>query len=153
MIGLLQRVIEGRVVVDGQVVGDVGPGLVVLVAVEPTDTEAQADRLVERILGYRVFDDDRGRMNLSVRDIRGGVLLVPQFTLAADTATGMRASFTGAAGPELGRRLFDRAVAQARGELGDRVATGRFGAHMQVSLTNDGPVTFWLRVAAAPGGG
>lgn len=153
MIGLLQRVIEGRVVVDGQVVGDVGPGLVVLVAVEPTDTEAQADRLVERILGYRVFDDDRGRMNLSVRDIRGGVLLVPQFTLAADTATGMRASFTGAAGPELGRRLFDRAVAQARGELGDRVATGRFGARMQVSLTNDGPVTFWLRVAAAPGGG
>lgn len=153
MIGLLQRVIEGRVVVDGQVVGEVGPGLVVLVAVEPADTEAQADRLVERILGYRVFDDDRGRMNLSVRDIRGGVLLVPQFTLAADTAKGMRASFTGAAGPELGRRLFDRAVARASDELGDRVATGRFGARMQVSLTNDGPVTFWLRVAAAPGGG
>jgi len=153
MIGLLQRVIEGRVVVDGQVVGEVGPGLVVLVAVEPTDTEAQADRLVERILGYRVFEDDRGRMNLGVRDIRGGVLLVPQFTLAADTAKGMRASLTGAAGPELGRRLFDRAVARARDELGERVATGRFGAHMQVSLTNDGPVTFWLRVAAAPGGG
>ena len=153
MIGLLQRVTAARVVVDGEIVGEVGPGLVVLVAVEPTDTEAQADRLVDRVLGYRVFDDDRGRMNLSVRDIRGGVLLVPQFTLAADTAKGMRASFTGAAGPEPGRRLFDHAVARARDELGDRVATGRFGAHMQVSLTNDGPVTFWLRAAAAPGGG
>jgi D-aminoacyl-tRNA deacylase len=152
MIGLLQRVTEGRVVADGEVVGKVGPGLVVLVAVEPADTETQADRLVDRILGYRVFDDDRGRMNLSVRDIRGGVLLVPQFTLAADTAKGMRASFTGAAEPDLGRRLFDHAVARARDELGDRVATGRFGAHMQVSLTNDGPVTFWLRVAAGPGG-
>ena len=153
MIGLLQRVTEGLVVVDGEVVGQVGPGLVVLVAVEPADTEVQADRLVDRILGYRVFDDDRGRMNLSVRDTRGGVLLVPQFTLAADTDKGLRASFTGAAEPALGRRLFAHAVARARDELGERVATGRFGAHMQVSLTNDGPVTFWLRVAAAPGGG
>jgi D-tyrosyl-tRNA(Tyr) deacylase len=153
MIGLLQRVSEGRVMVDGEVVGEVGPGLVVLIAVEPADTDVQADRLVDRILGYRVFDDDQGRMNRSLRETGGGVLLVPQFTLAADTARGTRASFTGAAEPALGRRLFDHVVRRARAELGDRVATGRFGARMQVSLTNDGPVTFWLQAAAAPARG
>ncbi len=145
MIGLLQRVSDGSVEVDGKVVGCVGRGLVVLIAVEPQDTVAQAERLVERLIGYRVFEDAAGRMNLSVTDIGGGLLLVPQFTLAADTNKGMRPSFTGAASPEHGRRLFDHAVSHARSKLGDRVATGRFGAHMRVSLTNDGPVTFWLR--------
>lgn len=153
MIGLLQRVTEARVDVDGAVVGRIGPGLLVLLAVEPTDTQAQADRLVERLTGYRVFEDDAGRMNLSVADTGGGLLLVPQFTLAADTGKGMRPSFTSAASPELGRRLFDYAADRARAQLGgDRVATGQFGAHMQVSLTNDGPVTFWLRTLAPPRG-
>jgi len=153
MIALLQRVTHARVEVDGGVVGQIGPGLLVLVAVEPADTEAQADRLVERLIGYRVFEDAQGRMNLSVLDTGGGMLLVPQFTLAADTGKGMRPSFTGAATPERGRALFDSAVHRARIRLGDRVATGRFGAHMRVSLTNDGPVTFWLRVPAPAIGG
>lgn len=152
MIGLLQRVTHASVEVDGLVVGRIGPGLLVLVAVEPTDTQAQADRLVERLVGYRVFEDAQGRMNLSLLDTGGGLLLVPQFTLAADTGKGMRPSFTRAAPPELGRALFDYTVLKARSQLGDRVATGRFGAHMQVSLTNDGPVTFWLR-ATMPAGG
>lgn len=153
MIALLQRVSHGRVEVDGEVQGQIGPGLLVLLAVEPADTEAQADRMVERLLGYRVFEDAMGRMNLSLVDTGGGLLLVPQFTLAADTEKGLRPSFTGAAAPEHGRALFDYAASQARLQLGDRVATGRFGAHMQVSLTNDGPVTFWLRVAAPASGG
>jgi D-tyrosyl-tRNA(Tyr) deacylase len=145
LIGLLQRVTGARVEVDGSVVGQIGPGLLVLVAVEPGDTEAQAERLADRLARYRVFEDDAGRMNLSLLDTGGGLLLVPQFTLAADTSKGLRPSFTSAAAPELGRHLFDHAVSSARRHLGDRVATGRFGAHMQVSLTNDGPVTFWLR--------
>jgi D-tyrosyl-tRNA(Tyr) deacylase len=148
LIALLQRVSQGRVEVDGVTVGRIGPGLVVLFAVEPADTEAQADRLIDRLARYRVFEDEAGRMNLSLLDTGGGLLLVPQFTLAADTHKGLRPSFTGAAPPELGRRLFDYAVANARKLLGDRVATGRFGAHMRVSLTNDGPVTFWLQVTA-----
>lgn len=153
MIGLLQRVTEARVDVDSAVVGRIGPGLLVLLAVEPTDAEAQADRLIERLVGYRVFEDAAGRMNLSVADTGGGLLLVPQFTLAADTDKGMRPSFTRAAPPELGRHLFDYAVGRARAQLGgDRVATGRFGAHMRVSLTNDGPVTFWLRTPVPPRG-
>ena len=152
VIALLQRVTQGRVEVDGTVVGEIGGGLVVLLAVEPSDTEAQADRLVERLLGYRVFEDPAGRMNLSLVDAGGGLLLVPQFTLAADTSKGMRPSFTGAASPELGRALFDHVAARARARLGGRVATGRFGAHMQVSLTNDGPVTFWLRTASPAAG-
>ena len=119
------------------------PGLLVLVAVQPDDTAARAERLLERLLGYRVFPDARGRMNLSLRDIGGGLLLVPQFTLAADTRKGTRASFTPAAPPELGERLFDHLVDCAR-RAHPRVATGRFGADMQVSLVNDGPVTFWL---------
>lgn len=149
MIGLLQRVTEARVTADGEVTGEIGAGLLVLLAVEPGDAEAQADRLLERLVGYRVFPDAAGRMNLSVAETGGGLLLVPQFTLAADTSKGMRPSFTSAAAPEHGRTLFDYVVCQARQRLGERVATGRFGVHMQVSLTNDGPVTFWLRVEPA----
>ncbi len=137
-----------------EAVGAIGPGLLVLVGVERDDTAAQAERLLERLLGYRVFEDAQGRMNRSVADTAGGVLLVPQFTLAADTAKGMRASFTPAAPPDHGRRLFDHLAARARACHAGAVATGRFGAHMQVSLVNDGPVTFWLRVASpAPDGG
>jgi D-tyrosyl-tRNA(Tyr) deacylase len=147
MIGLLQRVTDAQVSVQGSVVGRIGAGLLVLLAVEPMDTEAQADRLVERLVGYRVFEDADGRMNLSLGDTGGGLLLVPQFTLAANTGKGLRPSFTGAAPPELGQRLFDYAASRARSLLGDRVATGRFGAHMRVSLTNDGPVTFWLQAS------
>ena len=152
MIALLQRVSAGRVEVDGTVVGQIGAGLLVLLAVEPTDTGAQADRLVERLLGYRVFEDPEGRMNLSLVDTGGGLLLVPQFTLAADTTRGMRPGFARAASPDLGRSLFEHVVRVARAKLGDRVATGQFGAHMQVTLTNDGPVTFWLRTAAPSAG-
>ena len=148
MIALLQRVSHGRVEVDGTTVGQIGPGLVVLFAVEPADTEAQAERLIDRLARYRVFEDDAGRMNLSLLDTGGGLLLVPQFTLAADTRKGLRPSFTSAAPPELGRRLFEYAAASARQLLGERVATGQFGAHTRVSLTNDGPVTFWLQVTA-----
>ncbi len=147
MISLLQRVSRAQVDVGGATVGQIGPGLLVLLAVQPADTESQAERLVDRLLHYRVFEDAEGRMNLSLLDTGGSLLLVPQFTLAADTGKGLRPSFTGAAPPELGRRLFDHAVAQARLQLGERVATGRFGAYMQVSLTNDGPVTFWLESA------
>ena len=146
MIGLLQRVTDAAVTVDGQVVGEIGPGLLVLLAVQPGDSRTEADRLVERVVGYRVFADPAGRMNLSLADTGGALLLVPQFTLAADTSTGMRPSFTSAAAPEHGRTLFDYAADRARARLGGRVAAGRFGAHMRVSLTNDGPVTFLLHV-------
>ena len=139
---------RANVDVAGATVGRIGPGLVVLLAVEPTDGTEQADRLIDRLLRYRVFEDEAGRMNRSLLDTGGGLLLVPQFTLAADTGKGLRPSFTGAAPPDLGRQLFDHAVACARRLLGERVASGEFGAHMQVSLTNDGPVTFWLRVPA-----
>ena len=149
MIGLLQRVSAARVEVDGETVGAIETGLLVLVGVERGDSEAQADRLLERLLGYRLFADADGKMNLSVREIGGGLLLVPQFTLAADTRKGMRPSFTSAAPPDEGERLFDYLVAQSR-QRHAPVASGRFGAHMQVGLTNDGPVTFWLH--CAPGG-
>ncbi len=145
MIGLLQRVSAAQVVVDGETVGAIGRGLLVLVGIERGDGEAQADRLLERLLGYRVFADAQGKMNLSLSAIDGGLLLVPQFTLAADTNSGMRPSFTPAAPPELGERLFGYLLAQARVKY-PRVASGKFGADMQVSLTNDGPVTFWLQV-------
>lgn len=145
MIGLLQRVAQASVEVGGASVGAIGPGLLVLVCAERGDTEAEADRLLERVLGYRVFGDAEGKMNLSLRDVQGGLLLVPQFTLAADTHKGMRPSFTPAAPPQEGERLFDYFAAQARSAY-PLVETGRFGAHMQVSLTNDGPVTIWLRV-------
>ena len=145
MIGLLQRVSEARVTVAGQTVGEIGPGLLVLVGVEKGDTEAQADRLLERLLGYRVFADSEDKMNLSLRDTSGGLLLVPQFTLAADTGKGARPSFSSAAAPEDGKALFDYFLTKARAAHID-VASGQFGADMQVSLTNDGPVTFWLQV-------
>jgi len=145
MIGLLQRVSQASVTVEGRTVGAIGRGLLVLVAVERHDTEAQADRLLERILSYRVFPDGDGKMNRSVTDIGGELLLVSQFTLAADTSKGTRPGFSPAASPEQGRRLFDYFVAAARRVHG-KVATGEFGADMQVSLINDGPVTFWLQV-------
>jgi len=145
MIGLLQRVTAARVEVDGTVVGVIDRGLLVLVGVQKGDDAAKAERLLERLLGYRVFPDASGKMNLSLRDIAGGLLLVPQFTLAADTKKGTRASFTPAAPPGDGRHLFELLVDRARVAHGD-VATGLFGADMQVSLTNDGPVTFWLEV-------
>ena len=146
MIGLLQRVTQASVTVDGQVLGAIGRGLMVLVCAERGDTAREADALLAKLLGYRVFPDDAGKMNRSVSDVEGGLLLVPQFTLAADTKSGMRPSFTPAASPEDGRRLFDHVVAAACTRH-PNVATGQFGADMQVSLTNDGPVTFWLQVA------
>ncbi|HET9818116.1 MAG TPA: D-aminoacyl-tRNA deacylase [Rhodanobacteraceae bacterium] len=146
MISLLQRVTSASVEVDGETVGAIDAGLLVMVAVEPGDGEAQVQRMCERLLGYRVFADDAGRMNRSLAEIGGGLLLVPQFTLAADTRKGMRPSFTTAATPAEGQRWFERLVELARATH-PGVATGRFGAHMQVRLVNDGPVTFLLRVA------
>ena len=144
MIALIQRVLSARVEVAGETVGAIGPGLLALVAVEPQDGEPQARRMLERLLGYRVFADDAGKMNRSLADTGGGLLLVSQFTLAADTRSGMRPSFTSAAPPEHGRRWFDRLLELARAAY-PAVETGRFGAHMVVSLVNDGPVTFLLR--------
>ncbi len=143
MIALIQRVSQARVEVDGGTVGAIGPGLLALVAVQPDDTEARAARMLERLLGYRVFDDGDGRMNRSLVDVAGGLLLVSQFTLAADTRQGMRPSFTSAAAPEHGRRVIEHLLESARA-VHPVVACGRFGAHMQVHLVNDGPVTFWL---------
>lgn len=145
MIGLLQRVSGARVDVGGSCIGEIGKGILVLIGVERGDTTAQADRLLERLLAYRVFADKGGKMNLSVVDVEGGLLLVPQFTLAADTNSGNRPSFSSAAPPEEGARLFEYVAAHARKQH-PTVAAGRFGADMQVSLTNDGPVTFWLQV-------
>ena len=145
MIGLLQRVSEAAVRVDGATVGAIGPGLLVLLCAEKGDTEREADLLLTKLLGYRVFSDEAGKMNRSLADVNGGLLLVPQFTLAADTKSGTRPSFTPAAAPEDGRRLFDHVVRQARTRHA-QVETGVFGADMKVSLINDGPVTFWLRV-------
>lgn len=145
MIGLLQRVRKADVVVEGEQVGAIGPGLMVLVCAERGDTVKDADALLTKLLAYRVFADDAGKMNRSVTDVQGGLLLVPQFTLAADTRSGTRPSFTPAAPPAEGKQLFDHFVAQAQARHGV-VETGRFGADMQVSLTNDGPVTFWLQV-------
>ncbi|MDE2086959.1 MAG: D-tyrosyl-tRNA(Tyr) deacylase [Xanthomonadaceae bacterium] len=143
MIALIQRVLSARVEVENETVGAIGAGLLALVAVQPHDGEREAQRLLQRLLGYRVFGDEAGRMNRSLADIGGGLLLVSQFTLAADTRSGMRPSFTAAASPEHGRRWFERLVALARAAH-PRVETGRFGAHMVVSLVNDGPVTFRL---------
>lgn len=145
MIALLQRVSEARVSVAGRAVGEIAAGLLVLVGIEKGDAEAQADRLLDRLLGYRVFPDDQGRMNRSLTDTGGGLLLVSQFTLAADTDKGTRPSFSSAAAPDRARELFDYLVALARTRYG-RVATGEYGAHMSVALINDGPVTFRLRV-------
>ncbi len=145
MIGLLQRVSEASVRVDGEVVGAIGPGLMVLVCAEKGDTEREADALLNKLLGYRVFSDEAGKMNRSIGDTAGGLLLVPQFTLAADTKSGTRPSFSPAAAPADGRRLFDYVVRQARERHGI-VETGQFGADMKVGLVNDGPVTFWLQI-------
>ena len=144
MIGLLQRVSSAHVDVAGEPVAAIGRGLLVLVGVEPEDDEARAERLLQRLLGYRVFPDAEGRMNLSLRDAGGGLLLVPQFTLAADTRKGARPSFSAAADPAEGRRLFAYLVGRAR-EVWQPVGSGVFGADMQVGLVNDGPVTFWLK--------
>ncbi len=143
MIGLLQRVAWASVDVGPRRVAAIQRGLLVLVGVQQGDSEARAERLLERLLGYRVFPDEQQRMNLSLCDVRGGLLLVPQFTLAADTRKGMRASFSSAAAPEAGERLFGYLVRRAR-ERHSGVETGLFGADMQVGLLNDGPVTFWL---------
>ena len=145
MIGLLQRVSEARVLVGGQTIGAIDHGLLVLVCAEKGDSEANTRRLIEKVLAIRIFADEAGKMNRSVSDVGGGILLVPQFTLAADTRGGTRPSFSGAAAPERGRQLFELAVSTAR-ERHSPVATGRFGAHMQVGLVNDGPVTIWLRI-------
>lgn len=148
MIGLLQRVSRASVEIDAATVGEIGQGILAFVCAEPGDSRAGADRLIERLLGYRVFSDANGKMNLSVKDVGGALLLVPQFTLAADTGKGMRPSFSSAAPTEDARAMFDYLVTRARAEHAP-VAAGRFGAHMSVSLTNDGPVTFWLRVDPA----
>ena len=148
MIALIQRVSRAEVRVENETVGAIGRGILALVCAEPGDDESTAERLLERVLGYRVFSDGAGKMNLSVADVVGGVLLVPQFTLAADTSKGMRPSFSSALAPEAARGLFDHLLGRARA-LHPEVASGRFGEHMQVSLTNEGPVTFWLRVSPA----
>ena len=153
MIAVLQRVRQARVEVDGAVVGAIGPGLLVLVCAERGDTEAEADKLLAKILKLRIFSDGAGKMNRSVQDLDGqgacgGLLLVSQFTLAADTTGGNRPSFTQAAAPDEGRRLYDYAVAQAR-KLHPEVATGQFAVDMQVHLVNDGPVTIPMRIAPA----
>lgn len=145
MIGLLQRVSEAAVTVEGRVIGAIGPGLLVLVGVQRGDGATQASRLLQRLLDYRVFADEQGRMNRSLRDTGGGLLLVPQFTLAADTSSGNRPGFSTAAEPALARALFEGLLAEARAAHPE-VACGEFGAHMAVQGVNDGPVTFWLQV-------
>ena len=145
MLALIQRVASAAVTVDDAVVGAIGPGLLALVAVEPGDTEAHFRRMAERLLGYRVFADDAGKMNRSLGETGGGLLLVSQFTLAADTRSGMRPSFTTAAPPAEAERGFNRLVELCRASHAGGVETGRFGAHMVISLVNDGPVTFLLR--------
>lgn len=146
MISLIQRVSEARVVVDGAVIGQIGAGLLVLVCAERGDSESQADRLLAKLLKLRIFSDEAGKMNRSVQDVAGGLLIVSQFTLAADASGGNRPSFTQAAAPDEGRRLYDHFVAQARAQH-PVVETGRFAADMKVYLVNDGPVTIPLRIA------
>lgn len=145
MIGLIQRVSGAHVSISGEKIAEIATGLLVLVGVERPDTPETAEKLAARLVAYRVFSDVAGKMNRSVRDVGGAVLLVPQFTLAADTSAGLRPSFSRAAPPESGARLFDALVAAVAGS-GVPYACGRFGADMQVALTNDGPVTFWLQV-------
>ena len=145
MIALLQRVTQASVSVEGQEIGRIQKGLMVLVCAERDDTEKEAQALLTKLLTYRVFADEAGKMNLNLEQVGGGLLLVPQFTLAADTRSGTRPSFTPAAPPDVAKKLFDYFVASAR-DAHIHLETGRFGADMQVSLTNDGPVTFWLQV-------
>ena len=146
MIGLLQRVTQARVEVEGQTIGQIEQGLLVLLGIEKNDCEASADNLLRRILSYRVFEDTHGKMNLDLRHVHGELLIVPQFTLPADTRKGSRPSFTPAASPEEAKQLYSYFVTQAR-QQHPAVATGQFGADMQITLTNDGPVTFWLQTA------
>jgi len=148
VIALLQRVTTASVVVSGATVAAIGPGLLALTCVERGDGEKEAKRLAERVCGYRIFSDDTGRMNLSVVEVGGSLLLVPQFTLAADTKKGMRPGFSSSGNPVAGETLFRSFVAHCRERVSE-VQTGQFGSHMEVSLTNDGPVTFWLQVEAA----
>lgn len=149
MIALIQRVSRASVHIDGDPVGSIDAGLLALVCAERGDGEREAQALVDRLLDYRVFADEAGRMNLGLRAVGGGLLLVPQFTLAADTSSGLRPSFSPAAPPEQGRLLFEHLVARAR-VAHSPVATGRFGATMQVALVNEGPVTFWLQTRPRP---
>jgi D-tyrosyl-tRNA(Tyr) deacylase len=145
MIALLQRVVEASVRVDEKITGEIKQGVLILLGIEKDDSQERADRLIKRFLGYRIFPDTENRMNLSVTDINGGVLLVPQFTLAADTHKGMRPSFSSAASPEQGKALFDYVVNRTKSQH-SHVSTGIFGADMKIQLINDGPVTFWLQV-------
>jgi D-tyrosyl-tRNA(Tyr) deacylase len=148
VIALIQRVSQAAVIVDARTVGEIGRGILALIGIERGDSPAQSERLLERVLTYRIFEDAAGRMNLGLADIRGGLLLVPQFTLAADTRKGTRPGFSTAETPEVARSMFGAFTAAARARHPD-VACGEFGAHMRVSLVNDGPVTFWLRTAPA----
>ena len=145
MIALIQRATHASVIVDEQIIGQIGSGLLVLLGVEKDDDEQKAKRLCEKVLGYRIFSDDQGKMNLNVQQAGGSLLVVSQFTLAADTKKGMRPSFSGGAEPERAEKLYEYFVQQSR-QLGMTTETGQFAADMQVSLTNDGPVTFWLQV-------
>ena len=146
MIALIQRVLRAHVEVEGRTVGSIERGVLALIGVQREDTSAAADRLLERVLGYRIFPDEAGRMNRSVAEVHGGLLLVPQFTLAADTRQGTRPGFSTAAAPDAARALFEYFIEQARARHAP-VESGTFGTHMQVSLINDGPVTFWLQSA------
>jgi D-tyrosyl-tRNA(Tyr) deacylase len=144
MIGLIQRVSEARVTIDNQVVGEINNGILALIGIERNDAQQQADRLLQKILGYRIFEDPTGKMNLCLQDIEGGLLLVPQFTLAANTNKGMRPGFSAAADPDEGKCWFDYLLKRAQQKYA-HVASGRFGVDMQVSLVNQGPATFWLQ--------
>ncbi|WAW10902.1 D-aminoacyl-tRNA deacylase [Oxalobacter vibrioformis] len=148
MIALLQRVSRAQVVVEEEIVGRIGKGLLVLLCAERGDTEKEADALLNRLVNYRVFNDSDGKMNLSLDTVKGDLLLVPQFTLAANTRSGTRPSFSAAASPDVGQRLFDYFTRQAKATV-SHVQTGRFGAHMEVELVNDGPVTIWLHTPPA----
>ena len=145
MIALIQRVSEAKVVVNNKNIGEIQQGLLAFIGIEKNDSEAEVTRLLDKVLSYRVFADDDDKMNLSVQDIGGGVLLVPQFTLAADTQKGCRPSFSSAAAPESGEMLFNEFIKQAKNKY-QHIETGQFGADMKISLLNDGPVTFWLQV-------
>lgn len=145
MIALIQRVSEAKVVVNNKNIAEIQQGILAFVGIEKDDSTIQASRLVDKILSYRIFSDKEGKMNLSVQDIKGGLLLVPQFTLAADTQKGCRPGFSSAAAPELGEKLFNEFIKQAKDKY-QYVDTGQFGADMKVSLLNDGPVTFWLQI-------
>jgi len=146
MIGLIQRVSDAQVVVDGEVIGKIDQGLLLLLGVQKEDTEAQVDKLLHKVINYRVFEDDTGRMNKSLMDIEGELLVVSQFTLPANTKKGMRPSFASAGAPTLARELYDSFVKKADEAMVKSVQSGEFAADMKVSLTNDGPVTFWLEV-------